>query len=376
MSKETEKASTTTTFAPETQKQRWVKYGANVALAIIVVILLAGLLTYGAQRVDRRVDTTAAGIYSLKPQTVNLIKDNKQKIKLVSLYQAKTRKGEDNPYAGPVRDLLEEYARKGKNIEFEAIDPVTQPTLTDNLVSEAVSKYGGAVKAYKDFVDEFFKTTYPQLNDLMTKEGAQLANVQTDAFGEDERGQTLAAVVDTVREQLPQSLVRLKETTDRALKPKFPDYKAIVDRIKDRLDSISQTEGELIKVSGAFKTNEKVPDALKKYFADATPRLEAIKKLSDDTKKKIDTLGELKVGELQTAIKGQDLILVLGENEWRVINSDQVWVADTRDLRGFTEGQTIKPRFAGEQAVTTAILGLTAGTKPKIAFIRAGGPPL
>src|SRR5438477_6211580 len=134
MSKETDKSKVT--FTPETQKQRWVKYGANVALAIVVVILLAGLLTYGAQRVDRRVDTTEAGIYSLKPQTVNLIKDNTQKLKLVSLYAAKDERDQPNPYAGPVRDLLEEYSRKGKNIDYDVIDPVKEPTKTDVLVSE------------------------------------------------------------------------------------------------------------------------------------------------------------------------------------------------------------------------------------------------
>src|SRR5205823_6522737 len=106
-------------FIPESQKERWVKYGANVALASVVVIVLAGAFVYLAQKFDRRIDTTAAGLYSLKPQTVNLIKDNKQKIKLVSLYAAKDERQRENAFAGPVRDLLEEYARKGKNIEYQ-----------------------------------------------------------------------------------------------------------------------------------------------------------------------------------------------------------------------------------------------------------------
>src|SRR5262249_15433487 len=72
----------------------------------------------------------------------------------------------------------------------------------------------------------------------------------------------------------------------------------------------------------------------------------------------------------------QDLILVLGENDWRVINFDQVFVTDTHDVRAFAEGKQIKPRFAGEQAVTTAILSLTQNVKPKVALVRAGGGPL
>src|SRR5262245_35895229 len=122
----------------ESQQQRWLKYGANVALSIVVVILLAALVTYGAQRVNRRIDTTTSGLYSLKPQTVNLIRQNKQKIRVVSLYAAKdSRQQKPSIYAGPVNDLLEEYSRKGSNIEFESIDPITQPAKTDALVGEA-----------------------------------------------------------------------------------------------------------------------------------------------------------------------------------------------------------------------------------------------
>src|SRR5438552_1837571 len=99
----------------QSQSQRWLKYGANVVLAIVVVMLLAIAVTWLAQRFDHRIDTTSAGLYSLKPQTINIIRDNKHKIRLVSLYSEKDAKQKPNPYAGPVRDLLEEYSRKGSN---------------------------------------------------------------------------------------------------------------------------------------------------------------------------------------------------------------------------------------------------------------------
>ena len=44
-------------FIAETQQQRWIKYGANVALSSIVVILLVIALTYLAQTHDHRFDT-------------------------------------------------------------------------------------------------------------------------------------------------------------------------------------------------------------------------------------------------------------------------------------------------------------------------------
>ncbi|HEV8291771.1 MAG TPA: hypothetical protein VGP94_07590, partial [Tepidisphaeraceae bacterium] len=54
----------------ETQQQRWLKYGGNVALMVLAVILIAGLLIWCFQTpyLSARVDTTKAGLYSLKPQ--------------------------------------------------------------------------------------------------------------------------------------------------------------------------------------------------------------------------------------------------------------------------------------------------------------------
>src|SRR5438067_13053721 len=70
----------------ESQKERWVKYGANVALATVVVIVLAIVVIAIGQRTTRRFDMTAGKEYSLKPQTINIIKDLKSPVTLVSLY--------------------------------------------------------------------------------------------------------------------------------------------------------------------------------------------------------------------------------------------------------------------------------------------------
>src|SRR5436190_12185784 len=123
------------TLTRESQKQRWLKYGANVVLASIVVIVLAVIVVYLAQRTNRRLDTTANRAYSLKPQTQGILKDVKGKIRLVSLYASKDAKQKQSTYAEPVADLLEEYARNGKNIEAEWIDPITSPQKVDNLVN-------------------------------------------------------------------------------------------------------------------------------------------------------------------------------------------------------------------------------------------------
>src|SRR5687768_10671494 len=106
---------------PETQKQRWVKYGANVALVSVIVVALGFFVAAIAQssRMKARIDTTRAGLYSLKPQTKQILKDLKQDVRIVSLYTrakppARPGQEEEDPdedRATLVADLLDEYKR-------------------------------------------------------------------------------------------------------------------------------------------------------------------------------------------------------------------------------------------------------------------------
>ena len=146
-------------IAPETQQQRWFKYGANVVLASVIVIALAVMLVYLSERKSHRFDTTATGLYSLKPQTLSIIKDNKQKITLISLY-TKAKPGETNvdstsddtsaeptvDQAGVVSDMLEEYRTRGSNIETQTIDPVLNPGKVEDLINQVSEQYGGEIK--------------------------------------------------------------------------------------------------------------------------------------------------------------------------------------------------------------------------------------
>src|SRR5687768_9019127 len=70
----------------ETRSERWVKYGLNVALTSVLVVVLAFLVIWAAQRARSRADLTAGGSYSLKPQTVGVIGELKSPVKIVSLY--------------------------------------------------------------------------------------------------------------------------------------------------------------------------------------------------------------------------------------------------------------------------------------------------
>src|SRR4051794_25706307 len=124
---------------PESQHERWLKYGVNVGVTILVVLLLSAAVIYLSQSYRKRVDTTSEGSNSLKPQTKNILKDLKKPVTIVSLYSRNdTAVAAADPQwadrVGQVEDLLDEYKRNSNQVDTEIIDPVLSPTKVDDLI--------------------------------------------------------------------------------------------------------------------------------------------------------------------------------------------------------------------------------------------------
>jgi hypothetical protein len=362
----------------ESQQERWIKYGANVVLVSVVVVVLAGVVTYLAQRTGKRIDTTAGGVYSLKPQTTNILRDLPGKTKIVSLYTKEIIEGGKSvpsPYVGPVVDLLDEYRRNGKNIEVDSIDPVQNPSKVDDLIAEVTNKYGGEVKQYREVLDAF-PETYARIKEIAAAEAAKIAKLPLDQIPQDDESQAQLAIT-TVR-SLPRQLDRSTETINRRVGQKPPDYRGAVDVVQDDMDLLSRTAARIIEVFNQVKDDAKLPEPIRQYVASAVPTYEQIKKLADEQLAATKKLGDLKLDDLRQSLRARDAILVMGESDMRVIPFEQVWKTDDQQLRNFVQNQgaELKPRFAGEQQISTAILALSQQKKPKVVFVRSGGPPL
>ena len=383
--------------APEDQSQRWLKYGSNTVLVSIVVVLLAAAVVFLAQRKDKRYDTTAAALYTLKPQTLKVIGDNDQPITITSFYSKAKRT--DATYgtataaadadasaaldrqADVVADLLAEYASRGKNITVETIDPKLQPSKADALIEQVTDQYGGEVKAYKAFTDSL-KAKFADINAPAKAEAAKVDPLRKQLPDTPQMDDTARMLLYVGR--IPTLLDRAQKAYERLLGQKPPDYKAVTSSVTTAADNLS---GDLSSILEQFKAIKEapatgpsaLPQPLRDYAASATPTYEKIKAQLDALSKEAKGLGELKLDTIREALHQDNAILVRGKSDWKVIRYDQVWKNDNRDVRAAAAGRgasTIHPRFAGEQMVTTAILALQHPTKQKVCFVRAGGQPL
>jgi ABC-type uncharacterized transport system involved in gliding motility auxiliary subunit len=369
-------------YKVETQKERWFKYGGNVALSVSVVIVLAVVVVWLGQLAGQRIDTTQIGLYSLKPQTVKIIQGNTQPIRIVSLY-TRTKKSDQNVEDDSkatrvddvqlISDLLEEYKRKGKQIDIESIDPHVQQTKVDQLIDEVTKKYGGEVLAYKAIVEEY-PATYEQIAKMAQAEARLVEGLPFEKVKSAELQQTLILTLVTVQ-TMPKRLEETKEKLDSHLKQKIPDYKAAVDEIDQGMSFLLSLSGQIIEEFGKLKEDKQVPEEFRKYMAESLPRYEELRKLVDGFATKIKALGELKLDVLKQNLKEDDTILVMGEKEMRVIPRRKVWQG-TEDSIGPAPDGASRQKFAGEQQITSAILAVTSPVKRRVVFIRPGGPPV
>jgi ABC-type uncharacterized transport system involved in gliding motility auxiliary subunit len=103
--------------------ERSTRYGANVLLSSVVFLAVLGLVNYISSRHTHRFDLTEQGVYSLSPQSINVVKNLQDDLQIQAFVE-----GGVNPQ---LRDLLESYAYASPKVKFELIDPDRQPELAE-----------------------------------------------------------------------------------------------------------------------------------------------------------------------------------------------------------------------------------------------------
>ncbi len=105
----------------ESLGKRSTKYASNYIISLILVIAMVASLNYIGQRHPKRFDMTSAGIYTLAPQTIQVLETLSEDVDIKAFFPG----GE---YA-PLKELLVEYRTVSSRIHYEFIDPDRQPDI-------------------------------------------------------------------------------------------------------------------------------------------------------------------------------------------------------------------------------------------------------
>ena len=152
-------------------KRRSTQAGTNAFVATGAVLVILGLINFLGVRYSEPIDLTEAKLFTLSPQTQQIIQKLEQPLKVWVF--------EGNPNPGD-RQLLENYQRHSDNFEFEFVDPQVNLGLAERFNVQSVGE------VYLEYGDK------EQLVQTLTQ-GERLSEVQlTNAIGKIGRDRTLA----------------------------------------------------------------------------------------------------------------------------------------------------------------------------------------
>ncbi|AFY48092.1 ABC-type uncharacterized transport system involved in gliding motility, auxiliary component [Nostoc sp. PCC 7524] len=119
----------------QSQRSQWwqkrsTQAGTNAIVATLAVLVILGLINFLGTRYQLRTDLTEAQLFTLSPQSQELVRNLKQPVKIWVFDVIQ------NPQD---RELLQNYRRKSSNFQFEYVDPQSRPGLAEKF---GVKDYG------------------------------------------------------------------------------------------------------------------------------------------------------------------------------------------------------------------------------------------
>ena len=370
-----------------TRQRRWLVYGSNVALAIVLATALAAAVIWisgAALRGKARSDWTLTGRFSLSPQTRAIVKDLKADLTITMVYADPDRyvyeSREDYQKAKDeyerMSDLLQEFGFASGRVKVERLDPLSTPQ-ADTFLTNLQKRFGEQLKAKEALLKEFTKfrsdvdTFVAQEVDKVSAFGtAQPPPSEALAEGLTVSANELVRMSRQVQfKLLGQSLgANLKGADEEAT---MADAKSLTAAVTQRF---KQFPGFYSRILEAVSKpgQPPVPPAVKTFMETAAARYEPLAKQAEELQKKIEALPKQKFDEIKESIgtRKQCLVLESGDDV-QVIPVDDVWVRNPRAREGEAEKKSI---FFGERVVSSAILGMKEKQKPALLFVTVAMP--
>lgn len=359
-------------------RRRRVIYGLNVLATAVLAIALAGFVIWGAGRVGGRADLTREGLNSLAPRTVQLLRGLDSEVTITGLYSTALK--EIRPYAekheNRVADLLDLYETAGRgNVTTHMVDPSESPAKVTELLTRLAAKpaykdeaapHAETLAAFPELSGRIVELLQSELNELDRLRNADPGTAQVRELG------TLERFFRTIAQeaQATENDVKTLETDE------IPRYGRAVDSVTDYLSNAQK----MLQDAENWMTNNganlpDLTDEMRGFLAGATERYKVVLTDVATLLDQASDLEEVQLEDLYEKLKRGQTVLVETPQEALVLTHDELfpWRTD-RNAPTPPDGD---PRdFAGEQAISSAVLKLTQKEKTAVIFTRFGGESL
>jgi ABC-type uncharacterized transport system involved in gliding motility auxiliary subunit len=200
---------------------RTARYGVNAAVAVALLLALAGLVEAFSYRHNARLDLTENKRHSLSPQTIQLLRDLKIDVNAVAFFRS------DQPGKRVAEDLLKQYERyAGGKLTWRVVDPDREPGLARRY---AVESYGTVVLETKERSEKVLDAEEEKLTNglvKLTREGKRTVYV-VQGHGERDLGNSDRPGFSEAKTSMERANYEVKPLV-LARQDKIPDDAAVV----------------------------------------------------------------------------------------------------------------------------------------------------
>ena len=350
--------------------QRRLLYGLNVVVSVVVALGIFVLVLLLAGRFRTQVDLTSTRVNSLSSRTVQLLRDLPEPITITALYAVPSEYVEvDKRRQDAVRDYLSTarlYVEAGdRKSVVEGKRVAAGVGRGKPAYVEDAAPHRAALAEFTAFNQRLLDTTTAGVERLVELARAHEALNRSREF----------TIVGTNLNNLKAEGESVTRRIAEAVEGTLPRYERAVGAVRDYLSTarlyVEDGRGWLTGQIG------RRPDLPTDALVALQEIGEALGPLQEELTTLQQTVEPLALDELYAGLQDWVLrppIIVETEREARLVPFEEVWPARMGDVAG--AGPDPQRDYAGEQAVSSAILALVQQEKTGVVFVRYGGEPL
>lgn len=354
---------------------RRVMYGLNSLFQAVLVFGVLVLLVYFAQRFGRSWDWSRTGVNSLSPSTANLLSHLNEKVTITAAYGVDRKSdvlGEKR--LGMIRDLLSLYDLKGgANVDTYVIDPQAERARIEKMLIDLRDKpgYKEEWQPHKAVIDKAAPLADAVLKlvtaDLQTLDGLMQKSAGLRESQGAAQARAILARLQREADNFNRAVAEMRDAT-------MPIYGESVKQVSSFANLVKEgLKAELDWAGQEQRTLATADIELKEWLTRAPERMQQLVGEAEALAVEASALKPPKLDDVGRELNGRSPIIVETAKEAFVVPFSDVWPMKFEDLQ--SGGDQDLRNFAGEAAVSSAILRLTQKDKTGVIFVRYGGEP-
>jgi hypothetical protein len=378
----------------DSQAQRRVKYGLNLAVVTVVAVALCVLINFISYRTLRegwaRIDTSHLGRYSLSEQTRAVLRDLRGDYRIVTVFSETSGLAPEDALSQSEQieqatALAELYGQYNRHITVEQLRPAYDLGRMDKFYEQLRTRYADQTRPVAAAVGDA-RQIMADLHGQSTALADKLKKLAQEPALPDGTLRNYLIGALQVSAGLAQRTGEDDKQVRTQLGTPLPDYGGARDLLTREFEAFAASKAfDAMVTAMRARVLPAVPEAPKELQPQATEAVQAVIKLFDEAPKRLGAaLAGLRGGpsleeysRLQGQIAAGNAVLVMGPKSVRVLQLSQFFPAPGRHgAAGAAAAGGSRSLFLGEERLTGALVSLADVHPPLVVFVGTGNQPV